>query len=441
MTMNCALTWQTWSLDWLQKSRDGQLSRKDLLVLAQFPFLALARSDQRPPPPQSSWRNWLLLGGRGAGKTRAGAEWTRFSVLAGGCERVALVGPTLGDVREVMIEGPSGLRAIEPIGRERPVYHVSRRRLEWPNGAIASVFSAEDADSLRGPQFDAAWCDEVAAWPDSEAVWDTLQMGLRLGDAPRCVATTTPRPTPLIRRLVNGEATVSRGRTSDNAANLSAGFLAHVERQYGGTVLARQELDGELIEDVQGALWTRSMIEAARVVQAPDRLDDLVVAIDPPATSHDHADTCGIIAVGLAEVPGYGRKCYVLADASVQGLRPLDWGARVSALAARLGASRVVAEANQGGEMIAAVLESAGCAVPVRLVHARLGKRARAMPVAALYGRGEVAHVGRYEALEDEMCRFGTQGFAGSPDRVDALVWAVSALLLERSGTPRVRRI
>lgn len=410
-------------------------------MLSQFPFLAQARTDQRPPEPGINWRNWLYLGGRGAGKTRAGAEWARFSALAGKCARIALVGPTLGDVREVMIEGPSGLRAIEPNPTGRPVYNVSRRRLEWDNGAIASVFSAEDADSLRGPQFDAAWCDEIAAWPDGEAVWDTLQMGLRLGGSPRCVATTTPRPTPLVKRLIAGEAVVTRGRTADNAANLSAGFIAQVEQTYGGTILARQELDGELIEDPQGALWTRSMIEGARIARPPAQLDDLVVAVDPPATSGQHADTCGIIAVGQQQAIGFGRKCFVLADASVQGFRPLDWAARVAELARELGASRVIAEANQGGEMVAAVLESAGCPVPVRLVHARLGKRGRAMPVAAIYGRGEVSHVGQFKDLEDEMCRFGTQGFTGSPDRVDALVWAVSALMLDKPPDPRVRRI
>ena len=381
------------------------------------------------------------MGGRGAGKTRAGAEWTRFSVLAGRMARVALVGPTLGDVREVMIEGPSGLRAIEMVAENAPVYNVSRRRVEWPNGAVGLVFSAEDADSLRGPQFDAAWCDEGAAWHDGEAVWDIMQMGLRLGPFPRCVATTTPRPVPLVKRLVGGDAVVTRGGTMANAGFLSASYMDYVQGKYGGTALGRQELDGELIEDPKGAMWRRSELDSRRVRSAPDVFEDVIVAVDPPATSGASADACGIIAAGVAEADGFGRRCFVLRDASEQGLRPLDWGARVAALAREVGASHIVAEANQGGEMIASVLQSAGCDVPVRLVRAKLGKQARAMPVAALYERGDVSHVGVLAGLEDEMCSFGSEGFVGSPDRVDALVWAVTTLMLERGGEPRVRAL
>jgi phage terminase large subunit-like protein len=356
-------------------------------------------------------------------------------------KRIALVGPTLGDVREVMIEGPSGLRSIEQITEEQPTYSVSRRRLEWPNGAVGLVFSAEDADSLRGPQFDAAWCDEIAAWNEAEAVWDNLQMGLRLGPFPRCVATTTPRPVPLVKRLVAGEAIVTRGGTTENAGFLSAGFIEQMQSVYGGTALGRQELGGELIEDPEGAMWRRSDLDTQRVTDPPVQFEDIVVAVDPPATSGASADACGIVAAGIAAADGFGQRCFVLRDASEQGLRPLDWGARVAALAREVGASRIVAEANQGGEMVSSVLESAGCDVPVRLVRAKLGKRARAMPVAALYERGDVCHVGSLVALEDEMCRFGAAGFKGSPDRVDALVWAVHALMLERVSAPRVRRV
>ncbi|MEO0550171.1 MAG: terminase family protein [Pseudomonadota bacterium] len=393
------------------------------------------------PPLVADWRNWLFLGGRGAGKTRAGAEWIRFAVTYAGFSRVALVGPTLGDVREVMIEGESGLRAIEPIDEWRPKYNVSRRRLEWENGACAQVFSAEDPDSLRGPQFELAWCDEVAAWARAEATWDTLQMGLRLGDGPRCIATTTPKPVPLIKRLAAGEAVVTHAATADNSAYLATGFMDHMNRTYSGTALGRQELQGELMEDPEGALWTRSIIDAARSLKAPERFDDIIVAIDPPATSHLNSDACGIVAAGRCEATGFGRKCFVLSDASAKGLRPLDWGARAVALAKEVGASAIVAEANQGGEMIASVLASAGCELPVRLVHAKLGKRARAQPVAALYSCGEVSHVGCFEALEDEMCRFGAAGFTSSPDRLDALVWAVASLMLETNSQPRVRGI
>ncbi|MCF6329523.1 MAG: terminase family protein, partial [Henriciella sp.] len=306
---------------------------------------------------------------------------------------------------------------------------------------LVSVFSAEDADSLRGPQFDAAWCDEIAAWANGEAVWDTLQMGLRLGPAPRCVATTTPRPVPLVKRLGGGEAVVTRASTAANAEFLSEGDGEQVTRSDGGTTLGRQELGGELIEDPDGAMWTRSMIETSRVTSSPEQFEDIIVAIDPPATSGPRADACGIVAAGVAAAKGFGRRCFVLSDATAQGLRPLDWGARAVALARSVGASCIVAEANQGGEMVSSVLDSAGCDVPVRLVRAVLGKRARAAPVAALYERGQVSHVGVLRALEDEMCRFGVEGFGGSPDRVDALVWAVATLLLEQIAQPRVRRL
>ena len=381
------------------------------------------------------------MGGRGAGKTRAGAEWVRFGALFGGFRRTALIGPTLGDVREVMIEGPSGLRTIELANRERPHFNVSRRRLEWPNGAIASIFSADDPESLRGPQFDAAWCDEIAIWPYAERVWDNLQFGLRLGEAPRCVATTTPRPVPLVRRLVTGDTVITHSKTEDNANHLAPGFVDEMKRTYAGTALARQELEGALIEDIEGALWRRSDIEAHRVRHCPAKFTDIVVAIDPPTTHHQHSDACGIVAVASAQSDGFGEKCFVLADASAQGLMPSDWAARALALARDVGASRMVAEANQGGEMVRSVLLGQGCHLPIDLVHARLGKRARALPVAAAYAQGRVSHYGVFSALEDEMCRFGTDSFTGSPDRVDALVWGVSTLLRPSTLAPRIRMI
>ena len=383
------------------------------------------------------------MGGRGAGKTRAGAEWVRFAALFGGCRRIALVGPTLSDVREVMIEGPSGLRNLEQVlgyDFEPPRYESSRRRLIWENGAEAYAFSSQDPDSLRGPQFDAAWCDELAAWSHGEDVWDMLQLGLRTGTDPRCVATTTPRPVPLIKRLVAAKDTaITNSTTADNTSNLAPTFLASMEALYGGTRLGRQELDGELIEDPHGALWTRGMIEAARLSVAPV-LDDIVVAVDPPTTSGPSSDACGIIAAGAVSVAGFGRRCFVLADASAQGLRPLDWAGRAVALANEVGASRIVVEANQGGEMTVHALETAGCEIKIEMVHARVGKRARAAPIVALYQKGEVAHVGVLRSLEDEMCAFGAEGFAGSPDRVDALVWAVWTLMISQRADPRIRK-
>lgn len=429
--------WLVWKHEALTENKVRALTTEEVRRFVETPFLAQAMAAQRPPT-RDDWRTWLFMGGRGAGKTRAGAEWIRYSVLHGGCRRAALIGPTLGDVREVMIEGPSGLRSIGGQYEKRPRYEVSRRRLVWDNGAEAYVFSAEDADSLRGPQFDAAWCDEIAVWPKGEAVWDMLQMALRLGACPRVVATTTPRPVPLIKSLIEDASTVvTRARTADNAHNLAPGFVRHIQAAYGGTRLGRQELDGELIEDLQGALWTRTLVEQSRCAAAPD-LDNVVVAVDPPASSGPKADACGIVAVGVS---ADGRKGYVLADASARGLSPLNWAGRAASLASRLGAGMIIAEANQGGEMVRHALETAGCDVPVRLVHAKAGKTARALPVAALYEAGRVVHVGCFKELEDEMCSFGGEGFKGSPDRLDALVWGLWALMLDRRDAPRVRGV
>lgn len=432
------LGWKLWQSGWRTRAQDlirsrqsDELDPDEQILILENPWLLEARDTQLPPP--GPWRTCLFMGGRGAGKTRAGAEWLRWSVLQGGCGRAALVGPALHDVREVMIDGPSGLKWIEPDAKWRPVYHASRRLLTFDNGAEAHVFSAEDPDSLRGPQFDVAWCDEVAAWLRGQAVWDTLQMGLRLGDAPRVMATTTPRPTPFFTGLLKGADTLVR-RTSmaENADNLSDGFVSAMMAAYGDSALARQEIHGELLEDPDGALFRRQMIDAARV-DAPPMMEDVIVAVDPPASSGPAADACGIIAAGVR-----AGVSYVLADASAPGLKPLDWARRAVAVSREVGAREIIAEANQGGEMVRQVLESAGVDVPVRLVRARLGKRARAAPVATLYEQGRVAHVGLLPELEDQMCRFGAEGFRGSPDRVDALVWAIWALALDGAG-PWVR--
>ena len=407
-------------------------------ALARRNFLLRMHQGQVPPDSDArpDWRNWLFMGGRGAGKTRAGAEWVRVQCLIEGRRRVALVGPSLHDVREVMVAGPSGLLSLEYGPDEAPRWEASRRRLVFPNGAEAHGFSAEDADSLRGPQFDAAWCDEIAAWRDGERVWDTLQMGLRLGSDPRCAATTTPRPVALVKRLVADPGTVvTRAATEANRANLAPGFMAQMETNYGGTHLARQELGGELIEDLPGALWSRADVEAARVPMDKDAaFERILVAVDPPVSAHARSDACGIVAAGCRE-----GVATVFADASVQGLGPDGWAATVVACADVTGAGEIIAEANQGGEMVRQVLETAGCALPIRLVHARVSKAGRAQPVRALYAQGRVKHAGVFTALEDEMCSFGADGAKGSPDRVDAMVWAVWALLLERRELPRVR--
>jgi phage terminase large subunit-like protein len=387
---------------------------------------------------------WLVTGGRGSGKTRLGAEWVNglvrglppFTTSGRRYGRIALVGESLGDVREVMIEGPSGIRAIAR--RERPRFEATRRRLVWETtGAVAQIFSSEDPESLRGPQFDAAWLDEAAKWKNAEATFDMLQFGLRLGERPIQIITTTPRPTRLMKRLIaDPSVRVTRLTTEANSNNLASGFIAALERRYGGTRLARQELDGELIEDREDALWSRAVLEAMSG-GVPADLRRIVVAVDPPASSGRASAACGIVAAGL-DGDGNG---VVLADATVEAARPTDWAAAAIRLYRRMDADCIVAEVNQGGDMVPAVLRTVDAAVPVKAVRARRGKWLRAEPVAALYQQGRVRHAERFPALEDEMCDFGPDGLAGgrSPDRVDALVWALTELMLGRSGEPKVR--
>lgn len=414
-----------------------------LLLALSHDWLHLARPDQLPPCPAEDWSTWAVIGGRGSGKTRTGAEWV--SALAAGdpaftnepVGRIALVGETFSDVRDVMIEGPSGLLAITG-HRGRPRWSPSRRRLEWPNGAVAVAFSAEEPDSLRGPQFGAAWCDEVAKWRHPQAAWDMLQFGLRLGRHPRSVVTTTPRPIPLIRQLLaDPRNRISRARTADNAENLAPGFLAEVVGRYGGTRLGRQELDGEIIEERADALWMRESIEATRVGAAP-ACERIVVAVDPPASSREGADACGIVAVGSV-----GDHAYVLADITMSRASPEAWAAAALALYHRLEADAFVVEVNQGGEMAQAVIAGLDPSVPVTPVRATRGKYVRAEPVSLLYAQGRVHHAGALPLLEDELCDFGPEGLSSgaSPDRLDALVWALTHLLLGPRAEPRIRRL
>jgi phage terminase large subunit-like protein len=404
-----------------------------------------SRDDQLPPPVAQGggdWTTWLILGGRGSGKTRSGAEWVRGLALgrppfaARPVGRIALIGETLQDARAVMIDGPSGLLAIHPPA-ERPAYSASRRELAWPNGAVAQLFSADDPESLRGPQFGAAWADELAKWRRAQEAWDMLQFCLRLGDAPRQAVTTTPRPVPLLKRLLADPRTaVSRSTTEANAANLAPSFLGSVVARYQGTRLGRQELGGELIEDRPDALWRRETIDVARVELAPP-LARIVVAVDPPVTSGARADACGIVAAGRAE----NGRAFVLADATTRGHAPLDWARAAVRLYGSLDADCIVAEVNQGGELVAQMLRQVSPGVPVRMVRATRGKYLRAEPVAALYERGLVAHAGVFAELEDQMCDFGPGGLSDgrSPDRVDALVWALTELMLVERRVPRIR--
>ena len=403
-------------------------------------WLYWARPNQQLPPEGIPFRNWLILGGRGAGKTRAGAEWVRalalgiFEPVFRRCAHIAIVAANFDEARLVMIEGVSGLLSVHP-DHERPVFEPSKRTITWRNGSVAQVFSAEEPEGLRGPQFDAAWCDELAKWKKADAAWMNLQMALRLGDVPQAVITTTPRPTKLIRTLMKDAGTVvTRSRTLDNANQLAPSFLEDILARYGNTNLGRQELDGELISDNPDALWKRETIEASRVKSVPE-LVRIVVAVDPPATSGEKANACGIVCAGL----GSDGRCYVLDDVSVKRMRPLQWARRVVDLYELRNADRIVAEVNQGGEMVRDVIAQVDNTVAITTVHASRGKQARAEPVAALYEQGRVCHVGGFAALEDEMCSVIGEG--ASPDRLDALVWAVTELMLKKKLAPRVRGV
>lgn len=406
-----------------------------------------ARQDQLPPAEAQGgrdWSTWLVLGGRGAGKTRTGAEWVRglalgqppFATKPVG--RIAIVAETMQDLREVMVEGVSGLIAVHP-WNERPTWHATRRRLEWPNGALAQGFSAEDPESLRGPQFEAAWCDELAKWHYADKAFDMLQFGLRLGDNPRQCITTTPRPTALLKRLAaDPRSALSHAPTRANAANLAPNFLAGIVSRYAGTALGRQELDGLFVEERPDALFRREELEAARI-EHPPSLVRIAVAVDPPAGGK-RGGRCGIVVVGRDET----GLVYVLEDASLEVARPEVWAAKAIDAYQRHAADALVAEINQGGEMVTSVLGAIDASVPVTSVRAKRGKHTRAEPVAALYAQGRVKHVGAFPALEDEMAAFGPDGLAHgrSPDRLDALVWAITHLALDgEAGAPRVRRL
>ncbi|WP_375402148.1 DNA-packaging protein [uncultured Sphingomonas sp.] len=383
------------------------------------------------------WRVWLIRAGRGFGKTRAGAEWISEIARTTPDARIALVGATASEARQVMVEGESGLLACKRHG-EATCWKRDQGLLLFGSGAQAQVFSAEAPESLRGAQHHVAWCDEIAKWRYGEAAWDNLMLGLRLGTHPRVVVTTTPRPNNLMRRIMTTKGvTLTTGRTRDNF-HLPAVFVEAMEDAYGGTAKGRQELDGEMIEEADGALWSRALIERARVDGHPE-LARIVVGVDPPATAE--GDACGIVCVGL----GADGRGYVLEDASVGGLTPEGWAAAVASCAERWGADRVVAETNQGGEMVASVLRGADRALPVKPVHASRSKTARAEPVMTWYASGRVFHAGRFPALEDELCglRVGGayEGPGRSPDRADACVWALTELLGKPAAAPAVRTL
>jgi phage terminase large subunit-like protein len=425
------------------------LSQNALLSLPWlFEFWALPHQ----LPPRGAWKTWVIMGGRGAGKTRAGSEWVRAQVEGAGPEdpgkakRVALVGETIDQVREVMVMGESGILACSPPDR-RPEWLATRHQLVWPNGAVAQVFSAHEPEAMRGPQFDAAWADELGKWKKGGEAWDQLQFALRLGKHPRCVVTTTPRNVDVLKAMLKNPSTViTHAPTEANRAYLAESFLAEVQARYGGSRLGRQELEGVLVEDEEGALWSTAMLERARVEDLPT-VNRIVVAVDPPVTSMKTSDECGIVVVG-ADTRGEPKdwRAVVLEDASVKGASPEGWARAALAAMQRHEADRLVAEVNQGGDLVERLVRMIDPGVPFRAVHATRSKMLRAEPVAALYEQGRVAHVRGLGALEDQMCKMTASGWkgSGSPDRLDALVWALTELIVAPMGhalRPAVRTI
>jgi phage terminase large subunit-like protein len=387
--------------------------------------------------PPGDWRVWFLRAGRGFGKTMTGAHWVLDRAREVPGARIALVGGSADEVRKVMIEGPGGLLAQARSG-EPALWNPTQGILRFHSGAEGFVHSARAAEKLRGPEHHFAWCDELAKWKQGDATWDNLQMGMRLGERPRLIVTTTPRPTALVRRVRTLAGTMeTTGRTQENVHSAEA-FRDWAAETYGGTRLGRQELDGELFEEVDGALWTRDMIEKARNLGPLPRWKRIVVGVDPPVTAD--GDSCGIVVCALGE----DEVAYVLADCTVAGERPEGWARAVVRAAEAWGADRVAAEKNQGGDMVESVLRSVEADLSVRLVFAHGSKSARAEPVAARFETGRAKLAGRFPELEDEMAGLtyggGYEGPGRSPDRADAMVWAMSELVRPRA-EPSIRRL
>lgn len=405
----------------------------DELQHLQYDWMFWARQNQLPP--SGDWFVWFVLAGRGFGKTRTGAEWVRMRVQQG-FRRIALIGKTAADVRDVMVKGESGLLAVHHPS-EMPKYVPSQREIVWPNGAIAKCYSGDTPDQLRGPQHDSVWCDEPQKWRYPAECFSNMTLGLRLGNMPQCVATGTPLPTKFVKELVaDSTTTVTRGNTYENAANLAPRFIAQVQRKYEGTRLGRQELNGEILGDNPGALWTRKVIDDGRVNRTPN-LVRIVVGVDPAVTSgEDSADT-GIVTVGI-DADGH---FYVLGDNSLKA-SPMTWADQVVTAYYQFKADRVIGEINNGGDLVETIIRQAGKNVSYLSVRASRGKMTRAEPVAALYERGLVHHVGMFAELEDQMCEYVPATNSDSPDRMDALVWAVTELMgddenaVERGNSP-----
>jgi phage terminase large subunit-like protein len=388
--------------------------------------------------PEGEWRTWSVLAGRGFGKTKAGAEWVSAFARDNPDASIALVAATAEEARNVMVEGRSGLLAAARFEeREAMVWEPSRRRLVFASGARAFLYSAANPDGLRGPEHHIAWCDELAKWRHAQAAWDNLRLGLRLGERPRALVTTTPRGVAALKRILAAPRTALTGGPSWANPHTAEDFIAEAVAAHGGTRFGRQELEGILLEDIEGSLWPRELIERSRVTVTSDcHYSRVVIGVDPPASAE--GDACGIVVCGLA-----GEVGHVLADLSVGGLSPEGWALKVAGAAEAWGAHRVVAERNNGGEMVGTVLRGAGVGLPVTLVHAADGKSARAEPVAVLFESGKAKFAGRFPELEDELAGLtyggGYQGPGRSPDRADAMVWAMTELLVNRRAEPRIR--
>lgn len=418
----------------------AELSAEEKIAL-QYKWPFWARPSQLAP--EGNWTYWLLMAGRGFGKTRVGAEWVRSIAESGTIGRIHLIAPTNGDIRDVMLEGESGIMAISP-NHFMPKYEPSKKRLTWPNGVVASLFSAEEPERLRGPQCGAFWADEAAAWANQKETWSNLQFGFRLGRQLRGVVTTTPRPVALVRDLVKmskkspDKCVVTTGTTYDNRQNLAEPFFDEVVTAFEGTRLGRQELAGELLEDNPNAIFTSEDIDKARVPTAPEDMERVVVSIDPAVTSNIDSNESGIISVGKKKDASGLDHFFVLRDDTVTSAAPDVWARKAVTVYHLVKADRVIAEANNGGDMVISTIGTVNRNIPAEKVIATRGKTKRAEPVAALYEQGRVHHVGAVEPfkkLEDQMLAWDpTLGDdQPSPDRMDALVWAVSWLMAGKS--------
>jgi len=400
-----------------------QSERQELEILIEeldYRWSIQARDKQKLPP--GDWITWLIMAGRGFGKSRTGAETVR--IWSDHYPIIHLIGRTASDVRDTMIEGPAGILAIHP-NRNRPKYEPSKKRLTWPNGCKGELFSADEPDLLRGPQCHKLWADELASWQYAQEAWDNAMMGLRLGTHPQAIVTTTPRPIPTIKELVKDTTThLTRGSTFENKDNLAQSFFNKIISKYEGTRIGKQELYAELLEDIIGALWTQKMIQEAYVAKAPE-LIRIVVAIDPAVTSDISSDQTGIIVAGL----GIDDRCYILEDLSGT-YTPTEWAQKAIGAYNYHKADLIIGEANNGGDMIEQILRTLQRNIPYSKVHATRGKVTRAEPIVALYEQNKIKHLGGLPDLETQMTTWAAKEGEKSPDRVDAMVWAVTELMV-----------